>query len=659
MVFEQTNIKMSSFHLTRRLVYAGQGQIIKKPNCFSKNAKLLLTLKETKEKYNEIEKKLIGRVLAKDVYYTDKVLASQGQDICKYLVKKIIKAKKIYIRTPLNCKLNTGICQLCYGWNLATGRLADLAENVGIIAAQSIGEPGTQLTMRTFHTGGVYSSSRKIKETICSPSQGIINYNVKRYGKKLKTKYGENIFFTLKEKRIVISENKINKTILSLPKYTLIFVKPNQKVYKNQIIAEFPDTEIEDVNKNSYKEEIKIKTPISGIVESENKQLFKKRNSLKDEKRIWLIVGTILPYGCYSNNIKYSSKNEIKLNFNNNYKKNKGIYKDFNPRLQPVRITYKLFKKLPNFNNKYKKFKKVRKEYIVIKNLQDKKEILFTNNNEKWIEIKNINQVIIKLGGLISKKQRLTKKIINQYCSKFIQVRKNKICVVQSTPFFVTKNTKTNFNNTEVIHSNSEITFEKYTREKAEDIIQGLPKVEQLLEARKTLNLKVINNNPHQILEKEFVKLSAKYENSIAVRKTFEKIQYIIVERIQKVYKAQGVNIADKHLELIVKQMTSRVMITENEASNLMTGEIIETTKIEKINKKLKNKVKYAPILIGISKISLSNSSFLSEASFQETTRVLTKSAIEGKIDWLYGLKENVILGNLIPAGTGYKYNYL
>ena len=114
-------------------------------------------------------------------------------------------------------------------------------------------------------------------------------------------------------------------------------------------------------------------------------------------------------------------------------------------------------------------------------------------------------------------------------------------------------------------------------------------------------------------------------------RKTFEKIQYIIVARIQKVYKAQGVNIADKHLELIVKQMTSRVMVTENEASNLMTGEIVEITKIEKINWKLKNKIKYEPILIGISKISLSNSSFLSEASFQETTRVLTKSAIEGK----------------------------
>lgn len=659
MVFEQTNNKMSSFHLTRRLVYAGQGQIIKKPNCFSKNAKLLLTLKETKEKYNEIEKKLIGRVLAKDVYYKDKILASQGQDICKYLVKKIIKAKKIYIRTPLNCKLSTGICQLCYGWNLATGRLADLAENVGIIAAQSIGEPGTQLTMRTFHTGGVYSSSRKIKETICSPSQGRINYNVKRNGKKLKTKYGENIFFTLKEKRIVISENKISKTILILPKYTLLFVKPNQKVYKNQIIAEFPDTEIEDVNKNSYKEEIKIKTPISGIVESKRNSLFKKRNNFKNEKIIWLIVGTILSYACYINNMNYSLKNEITLNFNNNYKKNKRIYKNFKTSLQSVRTTYKLFKKLANFNNKYKKFKKVRKEYIVLKNIHKKKELLFTNSNEKWMEIKNISQVTIKLGGLISKKQRLTKKIINQYCSKFIQIRKNKICVGQSTPFFVTKNTKTNFRNNEVIHSNSEIAFEKYTREKAEDIIQGLPKVEQLLEARKTLNLKIITNNPHQILEKEFVKLSGKYENSIAVRKTFEKIQYIIVERIQKVYKAQGVNIADKHLELIIKQMTSRVMITENEASNLMTGEIIETTKIEKINRKLKNKIKYEPVLIGISKISLSNSSFLSEASFQETTRVLTKSAIEGKIDWLYGLKENVILGNLIPAGTGYKYNDL
>jgi DNA-directed RNA polymerase subunit beta' len=317
-------------YLTRRLVYVGQSQIIKKPNCFSKQAKLILTLKETKEEYNETKEKLIGRVLAKDIYNikTNEIIASQGQDICKYLVKKIIQVKKIYIRTPFSCKLNTGLCQLCYGWNLATGRLVDLGESVGILAAQSIGEPGTQLTMRTFHTGGVFSSSRKLKETISSPYTGIVNYNVKEGGKKLKTKYGENIFFTLIEKKIIISLNKIAKATLKLPKHTILYLKPYQRVLKNQIIAESSENDTEYIDEDTedeLTEKIEIKIPLSGLIFSQTQKGVKlnKKNDFKNGKRIWVIIGTILTYNKFLDYLHTSMKNPVKSNFNYNPQKNK------------------------------------------------------------------------------------------------------------------------------------------------------------------------------------------------------------------------------------------------------------------------------------------------------------------------------------------------
>jgi DNA-directed RNA polymerase beta' subunit len=650
-------------YLTRRLVYVGQSQIIKKPNCFSKQAKLILTLKETKEEYNETKEKLIGRVLAKDIYNikTNEIIASQGQDICKYLVKKIIQVKKIYIRTPFSCKLNTGLCQLCYGWNLATGRLVDLGESVGILAAQSIGEPGTQLTMRTFHTGGVFSSSRKLKETISSPYTGIVNYNVKEGGKKLKTKYGENIFFTLIEKKIIISLNKIAKATLKLPKHTILYLKPYQRVLKNQIIAESSENDTEYIDEDTedeLTEKIEIKIPLSGLIFSQTQKGVKlnKKNDFKNGKRIWVIIGTILTYNKFLDYLHTSMKNPVKSNFNYNPQKNKKNKININQNVFKIKLSYRNFLKLPNFNQNYQKFNKIRKEYMVMKNKIKTQEIFFTNDNEKWIKITEKNlKPGIKIGELVNKNQALSNTTKNQHRSRIVQIRKDKICVIQIHTFFIDKHLNINCAPNEFIFSNTRLTSDIYTTERADDIVQGLPKVEQILEARKTSNLRKLEFNSHEALAKEFSTLSKKYGNSIAVRKAFEIIQESLVTKVQNVYRAQGVNISDKHLEIIVRQMTSRALIVESGDSNIMTGEVMEVTQIESINKKLKRKIKYEPIVVGISKLSLSNSSFLCEASFQETTRVLARSAIEGKIDWLYGLKENVILGNLIPAGTGYK----
>nr|AEW13011.1 RNA polymerase beta '' subunit [Strombomonas acuminata] len=473
----------NSGYLTRRLIYAAQSLIVKKNDC--------------KSNYKLLREKILGRVLAKDIYDTgkNKLIASEGQDICQYTLKKISAYKKIYIRSPLNCKLNTGICQLCYGWNLGNGRMVELGESIGILAAQSIGEPGTQLTMRTFHTGGVFAG--EVAETIIAPHSGKIQYNSFSKGREIETKYNEKAFFTLEEKKLTVTDNKTHKSVINIPRYSLIFSKNNEEISEKQILAQLSNwQELREKTKKKEPREIKeIKTTISGQV------YFDKINKMEENGIIWIINGNILTY----------------------------------------RI---LFKKA-------------------------------------------------------TKKQK----------------------------------------------------------QKTEDIVQGLPKIEELLEAKKTSNFRNLNNNPHEKLKRLFACLEKKYFNDIAVRKSIDKIQKLLVERIQSVYQAQGVNICDKHMEIIIKQMTSKVIILESGDSNLINGEIIEINKIEKINNKLEVKAKYEPIIIGISKISLSNQSFISEASFQETTNVLAKSAIEGKIDWLCGLKENLILGNLIPVGTGYEIN--
>jgi len=194
-----------------------------------------------------------------------------------------------------------------------------------------------------------------------------------------------------------------------------------------------------------------------------------------------------------------------------------------------------------------------------------------------------------------------------------------------------------------------------YERLKSGDIIQGLPKVEQLLEAR-PINSVFIN------LEKGFEDWNKDMTNFfgslwgyfLSSRISMEQSQLNLVDQIQKVYRSQGVQISDKHIEIIVRQMTSKVVTLEDGMINgFLPGELIEFTRIKRMNRALEEIIPYKPVLLGITKASLNTQSFISEASFQETTRVLAKAALRGRIDWLKGLKENVILGGIVPAGTG------
>lgn len=644
----------NSGYLTRRLIYVTQNQIIEQSNCGTKRG-LKINIRKQKVSYDNVKRKIIGKVLLKDIFNKEenKIIASKGQDICRYLTKKIINFKNIeevYIRSSLFCKLNRGVCQLCYGWNLGNGRMVELGESVGIISAQSIGEPGTQLTMRTFHTGGVFSG--EVQETITSPQIGTIYYNKNEGGQIIRTNYGEKAFLTSEGKTIKIYGTKTNISTIKVPKNSLIFIKPKEKVVFKQIIAEIQITDDKTPNFNrTYLETKEISTNVSGETYFKNVTINENpNNKIKNQRElIWILCGNILTDNLLFSSTKKEIFKESKLQYKiSKISKNTHQWKYL--KIKSVKLSALKLNNIKKFNLK-NVYKKKKKSYKIFKiNNSEKKLLINKQKTESFIKLKTKQ---LKVGEFILIGKKLTKNYKNKYNCQIIQANENNILTRKANNFLLQKNSKINIKNNDIVKKGNILFQSPYTKQKTEDIVQGLPKIEELLEAKK--NKVIGKHTPNEILKKIFQRLSLKKNNQSATRKSIKKIQKFLIKEVQSVYEKQGVKISDKHMDIIIKQMTSKVIINKSGESNLIAGETIELNRIEKLNKTLKNKAKYEPIIIGISKFSLSNQSFISEASFQETTRILTRSAIEGKIDWLYGLKENIILGNLIPAGTGHK----
>nr|YP_009367545.1 beta'' subunit of RNA polymerase [Pseudoneochloris marina]ARK14517.1 beta'' subunit of RNA polymerase [Pseudoneochloris marina] len=230
---------------------------------------------------------------------------------------------------------------------------------------------------------------------------------------------------------------------------------------------------------------------------------------------------------------------------------------------------------------------------------------------------------------------------------------KNEFVLRRAKPFLLASGGICNLNHGEFVNSQAPLLTLTYKSLKTEDIVQGIPKIEQLFEARENIQEESSLNH---LVKTQFSSYKKLYPKKEAVRKSVEYIQQFIVNGIQNVYQSQGVNISDKHIEIIVKQMTSKVKITEPGSTGLLRGDIVYLDWIELVNRGLNGrKAQYEPLVLGITKASLEMEGFISAASFQETIKILSKSAILQKRDFLKGLKENVILGHLLPAGTGFE----
>ncbi len=302
----------NSGYLTRRLIDVAQDILIREKDCLTTHSFLILLDKDNPKKINSIYEKILGRIVNKPILdlETKNIIAKTNTPITPSLIQELDKKQvpKIYIRSPLTCNLYRAICQKCYGWDLANENLVDIGEAVGILAGQSIGEPGTQLTMRTFHTGGIFTS--EARKQITSPSNGIIRFYKALKTVVLRTNRGEDVLVTKNSGSVVLIPDDKNQDLVEIEvlRNTILFPKNNQYILKDTVIGEL-------INTNKQ-----LKTEIKPIVSDKSGEIFmprlkKKINLLNHNKLIWILAGQL-----------YNSPNNSFINFYPDYKINKYSY---------------------------------------------------------------------------------------------------------------------------------------------------------------------------------------------------------------------------------------------------------------------------------------------------------------------------------------------
>ena len=557
-----------SGYLTRRLVDVAQDVIIREDDCGTLNGITAIAIIEGDEVVVSLAERIVGRVALDNIVdiITDSVIVKAGETITEEHAKEVEKSgiEKIRIRSVLTCESDQGVCAKCYGRNLATGKLVEIGEAVGIIGAQSIGEPGTQLTMRTFHIGG--TASRIIEQSFfASKEPGFIKYHNLRVVESRQ----KGVFVVLNRNgQISINEadgREIERQ--TIPQGSSIFFADGAKIKKAQKFAEW-DPYI-----------VPILAEIAGKVQYED---IKKDVTMKIER-----------------DASTGAKNKVIID-------QKG---DYHPQILLIN----------NKNEVEAIYPLPVGAHITVK---DKQAIL-------------AGDVLAKTHRVISKTKDITGGLPR--VAELFEARKPKDPSIISEIDGVVE-----FGETK--KGQKRIVIESETGMKKEYMIPHGKHLNVYRGDRVAAGEQLVDG---PVVPQDILRVSGE-----------KALQEYLLNEVQEVYRLQGVQINDKHIEVIIRQMLKNVKITDSGDTEFLMGDKVDKTNFKKENMRvLKQKKKPAaaePVLQGITKASLTTESFISAASFQETTRVLTDAASTGKIDNLTGLKENIIMGHLIPAGTGY-----
>jgi DNA-directed RNA polymerase subunit beta' len=564
----------NSGYLTRRLVDVAQDAIITEDDCGTLDGLLVSALTEGGEIIEHIGDRILGRVALDDILdpVTDEVLVPANMEIDETLVSRIEDAglEKVKIRSVLTCQSKRGICAKCYGRDLARGHLVNLGEAVGVIAAQSIGEPGTQLTMRTFHIGG--TASRHAEQTsLESRNEGVVKFiNIN----SVATADGNYIVMNRNGELAIIDETGREREKYSIVYGAKIKVAPGAQVKAGASIAEWDPYTMPILTEVGGR--IKFGDIIEGVTV---------------EEQVDEVTGL-------SRKVIIESRDA-----------------DKRPRIAIKDESGKTVKTLESVVGRY--FLPVGANISV--------------QEESYV---NAGDIIAKIPRETTKTKDITGGLPR--VAELFEARKPKDFAVISEIDGSVSYGKDAKGKRKVIVTPEQGEAKEYLIPKGKHI-----SVHEGDYVRAGEALMDGSSNPHDILRVMGVKELAKY----------------LVDEVQEVYRLQGVKINDKHIETIVRQMLRRVRIKDVGETSFLIDDQLERSIFEEENERvLSNGGKPAmaePLLLGITKASLSTESFISAASFQETTKVLTQAAIEGKVDNLRGLKENVIMGRLIPAGTG------
>src|SRR5690554_5197357 len=575
----------NSGYLTRRLVDVAQDLVITEVDCGTDQGLVMKPHIEGGDIVEPLGERVLGRVAAQDVLKpgTEEVILAAGTLIDEKLVDflETNSVDEVIVRSPITCETRYGVCSTCYGRDLARGHLINIGEAVGVIAAQSIGEPGTQLTMRTFHIGGA-ASRTAAQDSIQVKSAGTIRLsNLKHVTRD----DGALVAVSRSGELALADEFGRERERYKLPYGAVISIHEGEEVQAGQVVAKWdPHTH-------------PIVTEIAGTV-----QFVGMEEGITIRRQTDELTGL--------SNIEVMAVHE-----------RPSAGKDIRPTIKLIGSDGKELM-LPGTD--------VPAQYF----LPEKTQV----NLSDGVEV-NIGDVIARIPRETSKTRDITGGLPR--VADLFEARRPKEPAI-------------------LAEISGTISFGKETKGKRRLIItpvDGSDPYEELIPKWRHLNVfegeqvtrgEVISDgpsNPHDILRLLGVSELAKY----------------IVNEIQDVYRLQGVKINDKHIEVTIRQMLRKVEITESGDSSFIKGDQVELTQVLEENEALiaqdKFPAKYERVLLGITKASLSTESFISAASFQETTRVLTEAAVTGKRDHLRGLKENVVVGRLIPAGTGLAYH--
>ena len=549
-----------SGYLTRRLVDISHEVIVNYDDCGCDGGIVVSDLVDAGKVIEKLGERIYGRNLAEDLVHNGEVIATRNTLIMEDLIQKIeeLEIREVKIRTPLTCKLEKGVCKKCYGVDLSNHKEILKGEAVGVVAAQSIGEPGTQLTMRTFHTGGV-ATAAEVQSDYKAEAAGKVKL------KDIKTLENE------KGIEVVVSQTGriiIGKHRYEVPSGSILKVKDGESVKRGQLLVEFDPYQIPIITSEAGKVEFR--------------DIYVRENV----------------------DIKYGVTERIAI---------KPVESsDVNPRI----IIYSKNKKVAEYSVPYGAYLMV-KEGDTVKKGQIITKILKTGEGNK-----DITGGLPRVQELFEARNPKGKSTLSEVSGRVVfsdKKRKGMRLITIEDP-------------------ESGKVIKEYTVPVGEHLVVTN---EMLIEKGAKITDGPVS--PHDIL---------KIKGLVAA-------QQFILESVQQVYREQGVPINDKHIEIIVKQMFQKVKIKEAGDTLFLEDELIDKKIVERENTKLIEKGKtpatYEPVIQGITKAAVNTESFISASSFQETTKVLANAAVEGKIDKLEGLKENVIIGKKIPSGTGFK----
>ena len=600
-------------YLTRRLVDVSQDVIINEEDCGTLRGVDVAPLKKNEEIVESLGERILGRTALHDVYdpISNELLVSSGDEIDEVIVKKITNApiESVEVRSALTCEAKKGICVKCYGRNLATGKTVQRGEAVGVVAAQSIGEPGTQLTLRTFHVGGIAGN-------ISEENKLIAKFNGVAEIEDLKTVKGEApdggeaeiVISRTSELKIKDPKSGIVLSTNNIPYGSQIFIKNGDKVTKDDVVCQWD--------------------PYNGVIISE-------------------FAGKIR-YENIEQGVTYQVEIDEQTGF-----QEKVISESRNKKLIPT-----------------------------LQILGKKDEVIRSYNLPVGAHLMVDNDEKIKVGKILVK--------IPRKSSKSGDITGG---LPRVTELFEARNPS---NPAVVSEIDGVVSFGKIKRGNREIIVES-----KLGEIKKYL---VKLSNQILVQENDYVRAgmplsdgSVTPEDILSIKGP-NAVQQYLVNEVQEVYRLQGVKINDKHFEVVVRQMMRKVRIVDpgdtiflenqlihkddftqqndeifgmkvvedaGDSENLKPGQLVTPRELRDENSILRREDKNlasardvtpataTPILQGITRASLQTKSFISAASFQETTKVLNEAAVSGKVDTLEGLKENVIVGHRIPAGTG------